>query len=140
MSVKKSDRNESHIQFVATMIDLEVFAVKKLPSKPSKLKFFYRDYILNPIIEAMNYVKSANSINIKFPNDYLLRRKYLLNAYCNLQSVLSQMDIYFRIYKYEGTSKNEIKNMLSLIDEELRLLNGVIKSDEKRFSKLIDNN
>ena len=97
MAVKSYDQNESEMKFITVLTDLETFLVKRYPSKPKKLKFFYNRYFLTPACDALSSAKFGNSINVKTRNDFSKRREAFLDVLGNLSSMNSHMSVYYSV-------------------------------------------
>lgn len=93
MSVHKQDRNESQLQFLDTARELEIFTLRNCVKFPKRYTFFITTEIVRLAQSVFNNVKSANSV---FPSGELevqLRRDYLTKANCDLQCLISQLDV-----------------------------------------------
>lgn len=137
MSVLKSKRNESSVEFLRVSRDMEVYAIRLADKKPKKHKAFLYDYIIKPCTNIFNDLKIANSIFITDSESYKLRKRYLDNALLNLQILTSQLDVFYELYRCsDGFSNKEMETLSKMSSNCRRLILGVSKFDENCYSKL----
>ncbi len=136
VSVLKSRRRESNVEFLRKTRDLEVATIKMTDKKAKKHKSFLFEYLVRPAANACGYVKTANAIYVRDKEDYARRMKYLQRAMDNLQAYTTQLDIFYELYKSDGLSKAEMENLCALLVDSRRLIDALIKSDRKRYSKI----
>ena len=87
-----------------------------------------------------NNVKAANSIFVTTVDDARLRREYVTKANCNLQCLISQIDIAREFVRNTDANK-PIKSTVweqwaTLITTEAKLLASLKESDKKRYGNL----
>ena len=93
MSVLKSQRGESAVQFLDTARELEIYTIKTCAKFPKRYMFLITKDIVALASAVYNNTKAANSIYVTTADDARLRREYITKANCNLQCLLSQIDI-----------------------------------------------
>lgn len=126
MAVLKSNRNESQLQFLDTARDLEIFTLRNCVKFPKRYTFFITTEIVRLSQSVFNNVKAANSI---FPSGELevqLRRDYLTKANCDLQCLISQLDVAKEMFGEEVKS-NTWCSWMDLIEKEAKLISAVKK-------------
>ena len=159
MSVPKSEREESEPQFVETARLLNVEIAQTVANGPKKYMVTYGDRLVNLALDVYSEVIQANSIHpskgVRAEQDYLQRRHHLMEARGKVEAVAALAQIYFEVLKAaRGLQRNkgqimesgekiarrkklnsQMKRIGLACEEELRLINGVLKSDTIRFKK-----
>ena len=133
MSVVRSKRGESDMEFVHTARELQIYTIKKCISFPKRYTF----YISQPISEAAThihqFVKMANSIYPLNAHEAQMRRDYLLRANAELNSLISQIEVAHELF---GLEHNVMKFWMDIVDREIRLVKGTLKKDRERYKNL----
>ena len=133
MSVVRSKRGESDMEFVHTARELQIYTIKKCISFPKRYTF----YISQPISEAATHihqlVKMANSIYPLNAHEAQIRRDYLLRANAELNSLISQIEVAHELF---GLEHNVMKFWMDIVDREIRLVKGTLKKDRERYKNL----
>ena len=133
MSVVRSKRGESDMEFVHTVRELQIYTIKKCISFPKRYTF----YISQPISEAATHihqlVKMANSIYPLNAHEAQMRRDYLLRANAELNSLISQIEVAHELF---GLEHNVMKFWMDIVDREIRLVKGTLKKDRERYKNL----
>lgn len=133
MSVVRSKRGESDMEFVHTARELQIYTIKKCISFPKRYTF----YISQPISEAATHihqlVKMANSIYPLNAHEAQMRRDYLLRANAELNSLISQIEVAHELF---GLEHNVMKFWMDIVDREIRLVKGTLKKDRERYKNL----
>lgn len=135
MSVIKSKRGVSGVQFLDTAKDLDLFTmrtcVKYIPKR-------YTFYLAKPIIDiASNIhscVKRGNSIFPATTRDVAMRREQFVLAQAELQNLISKINIAYEMFPI---ADNVMLRWLDLINKELTLVKTVIKKDEERYKDIV---
>lgn len=139
MSVLKQKRNESQLQFLDTARQLEIFTLRNCVKFPKRYTFLITNEIVRLAQSVYNKVKAANSI---FPSGELeinLRREYLIQANCDLQCLISQLDVAKEMFGAEIKAATWC-GWMDLIESEARLISAVKKRDKERLSKAAQDN
>ena len=133
MSVVRSKRGESDMEFVHTARELQIYTIKKCISFPKRYTF----YISQPISEEATHihqlVKMANSIYPLNAHEAQMRRDYLLRANAELNSLISQIEVAHELF---GLEHNVMKFWMDIVDREIRLVKGTLKKDRERYKNL----
>ena len=93
MSVLKSKRGESAMQFLETARELEVYTIRQCARFPKRFMFLITKDIVALSKAVYNNVKAANSVYPTNAAEVQVRRNYLIAANCELQCLISQLDI-----------------------------------------------
>lgn len=140
MSVIKSKRGESKMQFLSTAMDLEVFTLKACLDFSKRYTFLLTNEISDLSKSIFDNVKRANSIYPKTKDEVKLRRQMLLLAYADCQCLISQIQIAYDL-KIINSAKDERLDKsfegLSEEEREQRLANRKRKIEQKR-DKLVE--
>lgn len=142
MSVLKSKRGESVVQFLDTARELEIYTIKQCAKFPKRYMFLITKDIVALASATYNDVKAANSIYPTNAAEVQMRRNYIIRANCNLQCLISQIDIAREFVRTTDGNKS-IKSTVwqqwaDLITTEARLLASLKESDKKRYAALLD--
>ena len=148
ISVPTYRRSLSGTEYVWQVRQLAVRVGEIVANRSKKYKGIYSDKIISLSINAVSEVILANEIYVKTQSDYENRRAHLLKAKGCLWSMLTISDIFLEQVKKSPPDSKESKakrdekiskqqlELGSAVDECVKLINGVIKSDIKRYSNL----
>lgn len=140
MSVLKSKRGESIIQFLETARELEVYTIKQCAKLPKRFMFLITKDLVDLAKSVFNNVKSANSVYPTNTAELQLRTNYIIKANCALQCLISQLDIAREFIKHTDNDK-AIKSKVwqtwaDLITNEIKMLSALRKNDKERYKDL----
>ena len=159
MSVPVQDREQSTAQFVETARMLNVDIAQIVANGPKKYMMTYGDRLINLALDVYSETVQANTIHpskgVRAEHDYLLRRAHLMEARGKTYAVAALAQIYFEVLKNaRGLQRNKgeivesdekiarrsklvsrMERIGAICDKEIRLLNGVLKSDTDRFRR-----
>lgn len=133
MSVLKSKRGESPVQYLDTARKLEVYTLRQLKKLPKRYTFLLSTHLASLSLDVYDNAKRANSIFPKDAETVALRRKHLIEANGALQCLISQLDV---VKELAGSAieDNCWVYWNTLIGDEARLIAKVMKADaEKKF-------
>lgn len=133
MSVIKSKRNQSDVQFIQTAKDLEEFTLEQCLKFPKRYPFLLTNKIMDYSSSVLDCVTLANNIFPKTKAEASQRRQLFLTARGTLKSMIPQIDI---AYKKFPIKDNAMIHWMELIDTELHLITGIMKKDKQRFKDL----
>ena len=133
MSVLKSQRGESPVQYLETAYNLEVCTIRQALKFPKRYTFFIATEIVRLASECHNNVKAANGIYPTNAHEAQMRRDYLTAANAALQNLLSKIDIAKGLFPIDGKA---LEKWAGLIADEVRLIAAVKKSDTRRHKDL----
>lgn len=155
MSIRLRDRKESKVQFITTAIDIECKTIAFILRMSKKYRDFFAESIGKLVIDLVSNCEMANSI---FPNSeerIAVREKHLLEA----KGALSALDVQLRFcydiisenpaYGFESSNGNPVEKgnasqklnkiaetLGGLIVDEMKLIDGVIKSDKEKLKNM----
>lgn len=133
ISVIKSKRNESNLQFVDTAFKLYTFTIQQCVKFPKRYTFYVSQEISNTATKILVEVKRGNSIYPTNEHEVQMRRDCFLNAYADAQSLISQINAATELFQISGTV---LTGWMELIQSELNLLRGIMKKDKARYKNI----
>lgn len=133
MSVPKSQRGESEMEFIYNARQLELYTIRKCVGFPKRYTFYVSQPLVNDAKRIHDDVKMANSIYPTNAHEVQIRRDYLIRANAELYAMISQLEIAQELLGLDGRVMGFWAN---LIAREIRLIKAVTKRDQERFSKL----
>lgn len=135
MSVLKKDRGESAVQFLETARNLEIFTLRTCAKFPKRYTFLITAEIAQLSRSIYNNVKSANSIFPTNQSEVQMRRNFFTKANCDLQCLVSQLDIAKTMFG-EEVKVGTWCQWMDLIEEEAKLISAIKKIDKERYKDL----
>ena len=133
MSVIKSKRTTSDMEFIANARKLEIYTIQKCVNFPKRYTFYVSQPIANAATRIYEDVKRANSIYPLNQHEVQMRRDCFIRANAELQSMISQLEVAQELF---GIEMNTLKFWVDIIDSEIRLVKAVMKSDRERYKNL----
>ena len=133
MSVIKSKRGESEMEFIHTARQLQIHTIQKCVGFPKRYTFYVSQPLAEMATRIHEYVKCANSIYPVNQHEVQMRRDYLLRANAELNSMISQIEVANELFGIEG---DKMKFWLEIVEKEIRLVKGTLKKDRERYKDL----
>lgn len=133
MSVIKSKRSESNMEFVHTARELQIYTIRKCVNFPKRYTFYVGQPIAASATRIHQYAKMANSIYPTNQRESQMRQGYLLWANAELNSLVSQIEVAGELF---GLEPRVMKFWMEIIDREIRLVKGTMKKDKERYKNL----
>lgn len=133
MSVPKSKRGTSDMEFVYNARKLQIYTVKKCVGFPKRYTFFVSQPISDSATRIHQYVKMANSVYPTNAHEVQLRRDYLIRANAELNSLVSQIEVANELF---GLEARVMKYWMDIVDEEIRLVKGTMTKDRERYKNI----
>ena len=135
MSVPKHKRHESYVEFLSNAYEILSFTIKQCVKFPKRYTFFLSNYIVKFADEALEKTIKANSIMPRNKIELQNRIDFLNEAIGACNNMIPR--IKFAKETFTITDGVMIRWM-EMLDKELNLLVGVIKSDRERYKELPD--
>lgn len=132
MSVIKSKRSVSGVQFLDTARELQMFTMRTCVKFPKRYTFFITNSIVQCAVNIHGFVKKGNSIFPSNAHDVQLRHEQFVMANAELQNLISQIGIAYDTFPIVDKT---IKQWMELIEKEISLIKNVIKKDKERFKQ-----
>lgn len=133
MSVIKSNRAESEMEFIHTARQLQIHTIQKCVNFPKRYTFYVSQPIAECATRIHEYVKCANSIYPVNQHEVQMRRDYLLRANAELYSLISQIEVANELF---GIEADKMKYWMEIVEKEIRLVKGTMKKDRERYKNL----
>ena len=133
MSVIKSKRAESEMEFIHNARQLQIYTIQKCVGFPKRYTFYISQPLSNCATRIHEYVKCANSIYPLNQHEAQMRRDYLLRANAELNSLVSQIEVANELF---GIESNKMKFWMDIVEKEIRLIKGTMKKDRERYRDL----
>ena len=133
MSVIKSKRTTSDMEFLANARKLQIYTIKKCVNFPKKYTFYVSQPLANASTRIYEDVKRGNSIYPLNQHEVQMRRDCFLRANAELQSMISQLEVAQELF---GIEMETLKYWMDIVDTEIRLVKAVLKNDRARYKDL----
>ena len=133
MSVIKSKRSTSEMEFLANARKLQIYTIQKCVGFPKRYTFYVSQPIANAAVRIYEEVKRGNSIYPVNQHEVQMRRDCFLRAYAELQSLVSQIEAAQELF---GIEMDTMKYWMEMIETEMRLVRAVLKNDRARYKEL----
>lgn len=134
MSVIKSKRNLSEMEFVMNARKLQIFTIQKcINTIPKRYTFYLGQEIAQCARRVYGFVKRGNSIYPVNAHEVQIRRDCFLKANAELQDLVSQVEVAHEVIRFDEKILHE---WAALISREMELVSGVLKKDRERYKNL----
>lgn len=135
MSVLKSHRGVSPMEFLETAIELEKYTHAQCKKFPKSERFFLAMPIFELSHSIVYHVKAGNDVIPRNAHEVQSRRDHFQEAKNSLSDMVTQLDLAKN--SIEGVPDHVWINWMAMVAKEKSLLMGIMKADIKRFSTLI---
>lgn len=139
ISVPKSERSESQMEFIRQLRLLEVKILRISANKQKKFNYFINNHIILHVAEAYSNAKAGNAIYAITEDDIKLRRHYIYKSYASIMELISQVDVFYEVYKSDGLTNNQIEDLSIHLELCRKLLKGVLDKDREKARKILKN-
>ena len=133
MSVLKSNRGTSEVEFIHTARELQIYTIQKCVGFPKRYTFYVSQPIAEMATKIHDYVKCANSIYPMNQHEAQMRRDYLLRANAQLNSLVSQIELANELF---GIEADKVHHWMGIVNREIALVKAVLKKDRERYKNL----
>jgi len=136
MSVLKSRREQSEMQFFQTAVDIQNELIKFCMNEnniPKKYRFVYTMPIIAEGQALVNNVVSANTIFVKTNEEVIDRRHYQNEANANCEKILQQLQ---SLRTVRGADSEQLKIIVGMIVSEKGYITAWKKSDNQRYKEM----
>ena len=135
MSVVKSKRGESVVEFINTARELCIYSIQRCVSFPKRYTFYISQEIAQHANNIYSDVIAANEIKPTNKHEAQMRIDHFLNAYAECEIMISKIALAHDMF---GIQESTMTEWMRLLNKEQRLLSGVKKSDRKNYKDLPD--
>ena len=133
MTVIKSKRHESEMEFIHTARELRLYTTRKVAGFPKRYTFTVANPLADSARRIHQYCKMANSVYPVNAHEAQIRRDYLIRANAELQSMVSDIEFAAELF---GIPPDTMKFWMDIVDREIRLVKGTMKKDRVRYKNL----
>lgn len=133
MSVIRSKRSESDMEFLYNARRLQIYSIQKCVGFPKRYTFYVSQPLANAATRVYEFVKKGNSVYPLNQHEVQIRRDFFINAHAELQSMISQLEVAQELF---GVETDTMKNWMEMVEKEIRLVKAVMKSDRARYKDL----
>lgn len=133
MSVIRSARSVSEVQFLHTARELQIYTIQKCVGFPKRYTFYVSQPLAAVATRIYEDVKRGNSIYPANQHEAQLRRDYFLQALAELQNLISQVEVAYELFRFDA---NIMEHWMELVDTEMKLVKALLKSDKSRYKDL----
>ena len=133
MSVIKSKRSTSEMEFLYNARQLQIHTIKKVANFPKRYTFYVSQPIAACATRIHECVKCANSIYPLNQHEVQMRRDYFLRANAELNNLVSQIEVANELF---GIDMDAMKYWMNMVELEIRLVKAVMKADRERYKNL----
>ena len=132
--VPSSQRKESTLDFLKYARDLQAYTIRKcVNAVPKRYTFYIGTHLSDSATRVYEYLKKGNSIYPLNKHEAQLRRDYMLKAYAELNSLVSQVELANEIIEFEDAVMDQWSEK---IYHEMTLVKKVISADRERYKNL----
>lgn len=134
MSVIKSERDTSEVEFINNARKLEIFTIQKCVNLiPKRYTFYIGNHLADSAHAIYSYAVKGNSVYPTNRHEVQMRKDYFIKAMVEARSLVSQIDIAYEMLHFDVKI---MKDWMKLISDEINLLKGVIKKDQTRYKNI----
>ena len=133
MSVLKSKRGVSEIEFVHTARELQAHTIRQCAGFPKRFTFYLGQPLAASAERVHRYAKCANSVYPTNQHEAQIRLDYLIRANAELNSMVSQVELASELFDLADDS---VEFWMEIVYREMRLLKGAMKKDRERYRDL----
>ena len=133
MSVVKSQRDESNLEFLYRARELRKYTIQKCVGFPKRYTFYVGQNIADLSASVLDNAKMGNDIFPRNQHEAQLRRDHFLEALAALDALVSEVELAAELFDIE---EKKMLHWMSLVNNEWMLIKGVLDSDSQRFKNL----
>ncbi len=136
MAVVKSKREEGELTVVTKATVLADYTLRICSNEenfPKRYRWCITNKIVDAVLDINCQIIKANSVFVKDKSDYELRKSYQTQGLAATYSLLSMIDIAFRMF---GIDSKRIKHWTGLVYDVQNLLRNWRKKDIGRYKNL----
>ena len=123
MSVPTEQRSLSPTQFLDTAEELAIFSMEKCKKFPKRYSREITEDIRKAAVSVMTNTKRGNSVYVKTQRDAELRRRYMMQTYCDCEALVSLVKLAHGLFPLCGYLNR---------DEDGNRLKKDLSEDEKK--------
>lgn len=132
MSVIKSKRTESTMQFLETARELARFTKQQCINFPKRYTFFGGQRTYDCAYKMLENVKKGNSTFPRNTHEVQVRRDYFMAALAELNALCEYIDDARSTFPIKDTI---MLQWLTMVTDEMRLIKAIMQKDKERYDK-----
>ena len=140
MSVVKSKRGESNMEFIDTARKLEEHTLACCMKAPKRYSAFLTSDLMQLASRVHSYVIMANSIYVTNQEEARLRRSYFTKANGCLQAMNTKISLLYSMMTKNHPDRTWIHNSMKvwgeLMVKEANLISAIKKREQERFKDM----
>jgi len=140
MSVVKSHRGESNMEFIDTARKIEEFTFSCCMKTPKRYSAFLTSDLMQLASRVHSYVIMANSIYVNNQEEARLRRSYFTKANACLQAMNPKISLLYSMmtknYPDRKWIHNAMKEWGAMMVKEASLISAIKKREQERYKNL----
>ena len=136
MSVIQSKRGESKVQFVYNAFLLERHTYQTCARFPQRYRFSLAEDMIKTANKIHKYARNINRIFPKNKEDFEKRAALTDQALGELDNMVTQIHLTTDLVSFKKNKDYKIGRWCELVDDEIKLLKGLKKSDREKKNKL----
>lgn len=133
MSVIKSRRNESPVEFISTAEELESYTIDRAVSFPKRYDRFINQRLANMASEIHELVETGNGINPTCKHEAQMRRDCFMKALALIRPLVAKIKLADAKFRVGG---ERMRHWMSIVYKEKQLIQGILKRDKERYKNL----
>lgn len=134
MSVLKSNRETSDVEFINNARKLEIYTIQKCVSIiPKRYTFYLGNHLADYAHEIYSNAVKGNSVYPMNAHEVQLRKDYFIKAGVAAHNLVAQIELAHEMLNFDTKIMRE---WMKLVSDEIALLKGVIKRDKVRYQNI----
>ena len=141
MSVRSDKRGETKLAVLENAKKLSEYTLRKCTNNnifPLRFRNSITTRLNNASMDAMICIFKANKVLVKTEEDFTMRRNFQNEAHANIQTMLVLIDLAYKMF--EGLTGKKVDYWITLCYETDEKLMAWMRSDAKRYEKLLAEN
>jgi len=137
MSVPVGRRGQQKLGVITKAIDLADYTIticKNEANFPKRERWILTQKIVNLALDTLTDVRKANSVHVVLAEDLVYRRQLQVDAFANLEALLSLIDV---AYRNLGLETRRVEYWTGLIVDLENFISKWRKSDRERYGSLL---
>lgn len=135
-SVPKSRRYPTDAKFITELKELKAITIRKCTRFPKRYNATVADHLLKSALNGKHFAYQANAVFPRAKGQAELRKNLFVQACSELEALASDVDDLTEMGDIFHISIVDLEEWTGKIYQILSMIQHVMDSDEKRFSKL----
>ena len=135
MSVHLWERGQSDAEFLHCARALHILSIRKCVKFPKRYTFYVSRDIAETASNVHKFVVRGNSVMPRDKSEAKMRREMFVKAGVECRALVSLIEAANEMF---GIPADDMEEWAALIEKEIRLIKGELKSAQKRYAGLPD--